>query len=49
MSWIYLVVAALFEMGWPLGMKMASVTGAKVLWLIFAIVAVHVNQLVTFL
>ena len=39
MSWVYLVIAALFEMGWPFGMKMASVTGAKVLWLIFAIVA----------
>lgn len=39
MSWVYLVIAALFEMGWPFGMKMASVTGAKVIWLIFAIVA----------
>ncbi len=43
MSWIYLVIAALFEMGWPLGMKMASVTDAKVLWLLFAIVAMALS------
>lgn len=43
MSWVYLVIAALFEMGWPFGMKMASVTGAKVLWLLFAIVAMGLS------
>lgn len=24
MSWIYLIIAGLFEMGWPLGFKLAS-------------------------
>lgn len=43
MSWVYLVIAALFEMGWPFGMKMASVTGAKVLWLLFAIIAMGLS------
>lgn len=43
MSWLYLIIAAIFEMGWPFGMKMASVTGAKVLWLLFAIVAMALS------
>jgi hypothetical protein len=24
MSWIYLIVAGLFEIGWPIGLKMAQ-------------------------
>ena len=24
MSWIYLIIAGLFEVGWPLGFKLAS-------------------------
>ena len=26
MSWIYLFIAAAFEVGWPLGFKLASVS-----------------------
>ena len=38
MGWIYLLIAAVFEVGWPLGLKMASVSSAKVLWIIFSII-----------
>ena len=39
MAWIYLLVAAIFEVGWPFGYKMAAVGSNKVLWLIFAVLA----------
>ena len=39
MSWIYLFVAILFEMGWPLGLKMAHITEHKVLWIAVTIIA----------
>jgi quaternary ammonium compound-resistance protein SugE len=31
MSWIYLIVAALFEIGWPLGFKISQVSKYRVL------------------
>lgn len=39
MGWIYLLIAAIFEMGWPVGLKMAQLSNAKLLWIIFAIFA----------
>ena len=39
MAWLYLLVAAIFEVGWPFGYKMAAVGSNKVLWLIFAVLA----------
>lgn len=39
MSWFYLFIAALFEIGWPFGLKMAANSvNCKVLWIIFAII-----------
>ena len=29
MAWIYLVIAGLFEIGWPLGLKMAQMVEGK--------------------
>ncbi len=43
MSWFYLFLAAIFEVGWPLGFKMADVTGQKCLWIIFAIIAMTLS------
>ncbi len=43
MSWFYLFLAAIFEVGWPLGLKMADVTGQKYLWIIFAIIAMTLS------
>ena len=39
MSWLYLLIASIFEVGWPFGMKMATVSDNKFFWIIFAIVA----------
>ena len=38
MSWLYLLIAALFEIGWPFGLKMASISNIKIWWIIFAII-----------
>lgn len=37
MAWIFLFLAGIFEIGWPLGFKLAT-NGSK-LWIIFAAVA----------
>lgn len=39
MSWLYLFIASIFEVGWPFGMKMASLSSCKTFWIGFAIVA----------
>ncbi|MDL2221643.1 multidrug efflux SMR transporter [Parabacteroides sp. OttesenSCG-928-N08] len=36
MGWIYLILGGLFEIGWPLGMKLAQTTGMKLLYLTIA-------------
>ena len=35
--WVYLVVAGLFEIGWPLGLKLASTPAMKVWGLLLAV------------
>jgi len=39
MSWLYLLIASIFEVGWPFGMKMASLGANKIGWIVFAIFA----------
>ena len=39
MSWLYLLIASLFEMGWPFGLKMAHLSDSKFIWFSFAIIA----------
>lgn len=36
MEWIYLLIATIFEIGWPSGFKMAVSGEHKILWFIFA-------------
>ena len=43
MSWFYLLIASLFEVGWPFGFKMASLSGTKLGWIIFAIIAMALS------
>lgn len=44
MAWLYLVVAGLFEIGWPLGLKKGwGPDGVQAGWLIFAIVAMAIS------
>ena len=43
MSWFYLVIASIFEVGWPYGMKMASLGVNKFGWIVFAIIAMALS------
>lgn len=44
MNWIALIIAGLFEIGWPLGLKMAQQTeGSKIGWIVFAIFSMAVS------
>ena len=49
MGWIYLLIAAVFEVGWPLGLKMASVSSTKVLWIIFSIIVMGLSGVFLYL
>lgn len=43
MSWLYLIIASIFEVGWPFGMKMASLGANKFGWIVFAVVAMALS------
>ena len=43
MSWIYLIIAAIFEIGWPLGFKLSQTTTHKFGWIIFAVVSMALS------
>lgn len=44
MGWIYLFIAAIFEVGWPFGLKMASNSlNYKIVWIVFAIIAMTLS------
>lgn len=50
MAWLYLVIAAIFEVGWPLGLKLADTpTASKYWWILFAIVAMALSGVFLFL
>ncbi len=39
MAWVYLIIAGIFEWGWPVGLKLGwTDKGANLPWLLFAIV-----------
>ncbi len=40
MAWIYLIIAAVFEVGWPLGFKLSTLyPTARIGWIVFAAVS----------
>ena len=44
MNWISLIIAGIFEIGWPLGLKMAQQPDSnKFGWIIFAIVSMSIS------
>lgn len=49
MSWIYLIVAGIFEIGWPVGLKMAQTPGKTTLGVIIAIVCMGLSGYLLFL
>ncbi len=45
MSWIYLIIAAFFEIGWPLGFKLSQTTNNRLLWILFAVASMALSGL----
>ena len=43
MSWIYLVLAGFFEIGWPLGLKLAQDSAHRAKGIVLAIVAMGIS------
>lgn len=42
-AWTYLIAAGLFEIGWPVGLKMAQTPGKAVVGVIFAAVCMIIS------
>lgn len=50
MAWLYLMIAAAFEVGWPLGLKMASLSSnSRFWWILFAIIAMTLSGVFLYL
>ncbi|MBV8090537.1 MAG: multidrug efflux SMR transporter [Alphaproteobacteria bacterium] len=49
MSWVYLITAGLFEIGWPIGLKWAQEPGKTLLGIIEAVVAMTFSGALLFL
>lgn len=45
MPWIYLIVAGLSEIGWPLGLKLSQTTDHKIAWILFAVMSMGLSGL----
>ncbi|MBO5948208.1 multidrug efflux SMR transporter [bacterium] len=43
MGWIYLLIAGIFEVGWPLGLKFAQDSEHKFWWILFAIITMALS------
>lgn len=43
MSWLYLVTAGLFEIGWPIGIKMSLNPGSRVVGIVIAAVCIGLS------
>ena len=43
MAWLYLLLGGIFEIGWPLGFKLAATTNNKVLFIGMAVVSMALS------
>lgn len=43
MNWIYLILAGLFEIGWPLGLKLSQTMPSKLLGILIAIISISLS------
>lgn len=48
-AWIYLILAGLFEIGWPVGLKMAQEDGTRITGVLLAIVFMSASGLLLWL
>lgn len=49
MAWIYLIMAGLFEIGWPVGLKMAQAPDSRLSGVVIAIVCMGISGLLLWL
>jgi quaternary ammonium compound-resistance protein SugE len=49
MAWIYLILAGLFEIGWPVGLKMAQAPDSRPFGVVIAIVCMGISGLLLWL
>lgn len=49
MSWVYLVLAGLFEIGWPVGLKMSQQSETRTAGIVVAIVFMTISGLLLWL
>jgi len=49
MSWLYLILAGLFEIGWPVGLKMAQAPATRVAGIAVAVVFISLSGLLLWL
>ncbi len=45
MNWFYLILAGVFEIGWPLGLKLSQTMSSKVLGILLAIISMSLSGL----
>jgi len=49
MAWIYLILAGLFEIGWPVGLKMAQQENHRITGIIIAVVFMAISGFLLYL
>jgi quaternary ammonium compound-resistance protein SugE len=49
MAWLYLILGGLFEVGWPLGFKLATTTGNRGLFIALSIVSMALSGLMLYI
>lgn len=49
MAWIYLILGGIFEIGWPLGFKLASTTGNRWLFISISVVSMALSGMSLYL
>jgi quaternary ammonium compound-resistance protein SugE len=45
MAWLFLLVAGMAEIGWPLGLKLSQTTNHKIAWILVAVVSMSFSGL----
>jgi len=48
-AWTYLIVAGLFEIGWPVGLKLAQAPGRRIAGVVVAVVCMALSGLLLWL
>ena len=43
MNWIYLIIAGIFEIGWPLGFKLAHGSNFKITWIALSVISMALS------